>query len=138
MTDPENHVAFDLQAIMPFAKLLGIRVVTATPSEVRGEMDWTPALCTGGDIMHGGALMAFADTIGATCAVLNLPPGASTTTMESKTNFFRPLRGGRARAVTVPLHVGRTVIVVQTDVRSDDEKRIALVTQTQAVLSRRE
>jgi thioesterase superfamily protein len=75
--------------------------------------------------------------IDATCAVLNLPQGATTTTIESKTNFFRPLRGGCAHALTTPLHVGRTLVVVQTDVRDDEKRRIALVTQTQAVLAGR-
>jgi uncharacterized protein (TIGR00369 family) len=85
--------------------------------------------------MHGGALMTLADSVGAACAFLNLPPGASTTTIESKTNFFRALRRGHAHAVATPLHVGRTIVVVQIDVRDDEGKRIALVTQTQAVIA---
>jgi uncharacterized protein (TIGR00369 family) len=100
-------------------------------------MVWTPELCTTAGVMHGGALMTFADTLGAMCAVFNLPPGATTTTIESKTNFFRPVRGGSAHAVASPLHVGRTLIVVQTDVRDEEKRRIALVTQTQAVLASR-
>ena len=137
MSASEPNWAIDLQALMPFAKLCGIRVLAATPGEVRAEMDWKAELCTTGGVMHGGALMAFADTVGATCAALNLPQGSMTTTVESKTNFFRALRAGRARAVATPLHVGRTLIVVQTDVRDDDDRRIALVTQTQAVLAPR-
>jgi uncharacterized protein (TIGR00369 family) len=78
--------------------------------------------------------MTLADTLGAVCAFLNLPPGAGTSTIESKTNFFRGVRAGVAHGTTTPLHVGRTTIVVQTDVRDDDGKRVALVTQTQAVL----
>ena len=85
--------------------------------------------------MHGGALMVLADSLGAVCAFLNLPDGASTSTIESKTNFFRGVREGRAAAVTVPLHVGRTTIVVQTDIRDGRGKRVALVTQTQAVIT---
>jgi uncharacterized protein (TIGR00369 family) len=81
--------------------------------------------------------MTFADTVAATCAALNLPAGATTTTVESKTNFFRAVRGGRAHATATPLHVGRTFIVVQTDIRDDEKKRVALVTQTQAVLAQR-
>jgi uncharacterized protein (TIGR00369 family) len=134
MTD-ENQMTFDLQSLMPFAKACGIRLLNVTPAEVRGEMDWTPELCTTAGVMHGGALMTFADTLGAMCAFVNLPEGATTTTIESKTNFFRPLRSGRACAVTLPLHVGRTLIVVQTDVRDEEKRRIALVTQTQAVLA---
>jgi uncharacterized protein (TIGR00369 family) len=111
-----------------------MRVVRATSSEVRGEMDWTAELCTSFGVLHGGALMAFADTIGAICAVLNLPPGTTTATIESKTNFFRRVRAGRAHAVSTPLHVGRTTIVCQTDIRDDAGNRIALITQTQAVI----
>lgn len=137
MSASESSWAIDLEALMPFARLCGMRVLGATPAEVRAEMDWRAELCTTGGVMHGGALMAFADTIGATCAALNLPQGSTTTTVESKTNFFRALRGGVARAVATPLHVGRTLIVVQTDVRDGDDRRIALVTQTQAVLAPR-
>jgi uncharacterized protein (TIGR00369 family) len=78
--------------------------------------------------------MVLADSLGAVCAFLNLPEGAITTTIESKTNFFRGVREGRVTAVTTPLHVGRTTIVVQTDVRDERDKRVALVTQTQAVI----
>jgi 1,4-dihydroxy-2-naphthoyl-CoA hydrolase len=124
----------DLTSLMPFAVRCGIRFTQATPGEVRGELPWAADLCTTVDVMHGGALMTLADSVGAACAFLNLPPGAATATIESKTNFFRALRKGTARAVATPLHVGRTLIVVQTDIRDDDGKRVALVTQTQAVL----
>lgn len=136
MTD-ENPTTAQLQNLMPFTKVCGIRVSAATPAEVQGEMDWDPRLCTVAGVMHGGALMTFADTIGAMCAALNLPAGTTTTTVESKTNFFRALRGGCAHATATPLHVGRTLIVVQTDVRDAEGKRVALVTQTQAVLEKR-
>ena len=136
MTD-ENPTTADLQGLMPFAKACGIRISAAAPSEVQGEMDWDPQLCTVAGIMHGGALMTFADTVAATCAALNLPAGATTTTVESKTNFFRAVRSGRAHATATPLHVGRTFIVVQTDIRDDEKKRVALVTQTPAVLAPR-
>jgi uncharacterized protein (TIGR00369 family) len=125
----------DLTSLMPFAARCGIRITQAAPAEVHGQLSWAADLCTTADVMHGGALMTLADTVGAACAFLNLPPGAMTTTIESKTNFFRAVRKGTARAVATPLHVGRTLIVVQTDVRDDDGKRVALVTQTQAVLS---
>ena len=78
--------------------------------------------------------MAFADTLGAVCAFVNLPSGATTSTIESKTNFFRGVREGTVHATSRPLHVGRTTIVVQTDVRDDRDKRVAQVTQTQAVI----
>ena len=123
----------DLSRMMPFASRCGVVVVDASPREVRGELAWSPDLCTANAVMHGGALMTLADTLGAACAFLNLPPGATTSTIESKTNFFRALRKGRARGVATPLHVGSTVIVVQTDIRDDEGRRIALVIQTQAV-----
>jgi uncharacterized protein (TIGR00369 family) len=88
--------------------------------------------------MHGGALMTLADTVGAICAFLNLPPGATTSTIESKTNFFRPVREGLVVAISRPLHVGRTIIVVQTDLMDGDGRRVAQTTQTQAVLGGRE
>jgi 1,4-dihydroxy-2-naphthoyl-CoA hydrolase len=126
----------NLAEIAPLAGTLGIEVTQAGPEEVRGGMDWTPEKCTAGGVLHGGALMAFADTLGGVCAFLNLPGGASNTaTVESKTNFFRAVREGRVEGVTRPLHVGRSFIVVQTDVVDSDERRVAQVTQTQAVLS---
>jgi uncharacterized protein (TIGR00369 family) len=87
-----------------------------------------------GGILHGGVLMALADSVGAYCAFLNLPPGGNTTTIESKTNFLRAVRRGSVEAVARPLHAGRTVIVVDTELLDDDGRRVARVTQTQAVL----
>lgn len=125
----------DLAQIAPLAGTLGIEVTHAAADEVRGGMDWAPEKCTAGGVLHGGALMALADTLGGVCAFLNLPDGATATaTVESKTNFFRAVRGGRVAATTLPLHVGRTFIVVQTDVVDDEQRRVAQVTQTQAVL----
>jgi uncharacterized protein (TIGR00369 family) len=85
--------------------------------------------------MHGGAIMTLADTVGAVCAFLNLPAGASTSTISSSTNFFRAVRNGELRATTRPLHAGRTTIVVQTELRDSNDKLVAMVTQTQAVLT---
>jgi 1,4-dihydroxy-2-naphthoyl-CoA hydrolase len=85
--------------------------------------------------MHGGAVMTLADTTGAVYAFLNLPSGASTSTISSATNFFRAVRDGEVRATTRPLHAGRTTIVVQTELRDSNDKLVAMVTQTQAVLS---
>ena len=126
-----------LRQTMPFASALGIELVSATGGEVRGRLDWAPERCTSAGILHGGALMAFADTMGAVCALLNLRPGESTSTIESKTNFFRAVRGGSVDATCRPLHVGRTTVVVQTDLRDADGRRVAQVTQTQAVLAPR-
>lgn len=125
----------NLAEIAPLAGTLGISVSQAEPAEVRGAMDWAAEKCTAAGVLHGGALMALADTLGGVCAFLNLPDGATTTaTVESKTNFFRAVRQGRVDAVTRPLHVGRSFIVVQTDLFDDEQRRVAQVTQTQAVL----
>jgi uncharacterized protein (TIGR00369 family) len=132
-----RETPIDFAAMMPFAHRCGITIAKATRDAVEGELPWAPELCTAGGVMHGGVLMTLADTLGAACAFMNLPEGASTSTIESKTNFFRPLRGGRAHAVSRPLHVGRTVIVVQTDIRDDDGRHVAQVTQTQAVIPAR-
>lgn len=123
-----------LRQIMPFADVLGLELVSADAKEVVGTLAWRPDLCTSAGVLHGGVVMACADTLGALCAFLNLPEGANTSTIESKTNFFRASRGGRIEARTTPLHVGRTTIVVQTELTNEDGKALALVTQTQAVL----
>jgi 1,4-dihydroxy-2-naphthoyl-CoA hydrolase len=123
---------------LPFADTLGITVAELTAEQATATMAWAEHLCTAGGVLHGGALMAFADTVGALCAVANLPNGAGTSTIESKTNFFRAVRGGIVSATCKPLHVGRSTIVVQTDLRDDRGKRVAQVTQTQAVLGEKE
>ena len=124
----------DVAAVAPFAGLLGLEVTDADPEEVRGTLAWAEERCTAGGIMHGGALMGLADTLGGVCAFLNLPEGATTATIESKTNFFRAVRGGTVTGVARPLHVGRSFIVVQTDLTDDEGRPVAQVTQTQAVL----
>jgi uncharacterized protein (TIGR00369 family) len=124
-----------LTAMMPFATAIGVELERAAPDAVVGRLGWSEDRCTTGGLLHGGAIMALADSVGAVCAFLNLPPGAGTSTIESKTNFFRAVRSGAAHATATPLHVGRTTIVVQTDVRDDEGRRVALVTQTQAVIS---
>lgn len=123
-----------LVASMPFAVELGVELRSATAEEVVGTMPFDERRCTVGNLLHGGALMAFADTLGAVCAFLNLPERAGTSTIESKTNFFRGVRTGLVTGTSTPLHAGRTTVVVQTDLRDDAGKRVALVTQTQAVL----
>jgi uncharacterized protein (TIGR00369 family) len=121
--------------LVPFTKTLGIEMLHQSKNEVRARMPWAPERCTAGGVMHGGALMALADSTGALVAFLNLPEGAAgTTTIESKTNFLRAVRDGHAEAVSRPLHAGRTVIVVETDVLDAAGKLVARVTQTQAVL----
>ena len=124
----------DLAALVPLAGLLGIEVSHAEPDEVRGRMDWAAERCTAAGVMHGGALMAFADTLGGVCAFLNIEGGGTTATVESKTNFFRAVREGHVDGIARPLHSGRSFIVVQTDVRDAEGRHVAQVTQTQAVL----
>jgi uncharacterized protein (TIGR00369 family) len=136
VTEPAD-VSADMQRLMPFTGTLGAVFLENTPEQVRARLDWNERLCTAGGIMHGGAIMALADSTGAACAVLHLPAGATTSTIESKTNFLRAVRDGRIEATSRPLHVGRTVIVVETDVRDADGRLVARVTQTQAVLQPR-
>lgn len=123
-----------LLAGMPFAVACGVELVRAEPTEVEGTLVWAPERCTTGGVMHGAALVALADSVGAICAFLNLPVGAGTSTIESKTNFFRAVRRGSARAVARPVHVGRMTIGVQTEVRDEDDRLITLTFQTQAVV----
>ena len=120
---------------MPFAERLGVRLGEATPERVSGALDWAHDLCTAGGVLHGGALMAAADSLGALCAYLNLPDDATTATLESKINFFRAVRSGTVSLVSTPLHIGRSSIVVQTEVADDAGRPVALVIQTQAVLA---
>ena len=122
-----------LRDAMPFAALVGIELLEATPELVRGRLEWSPERCTAGGLMHGGAAMSLADSCGGACAFLNLPEGASgTSTIESKTNFMRAVREGTLTATTRPLHKGRTLIVVETELRLDDGSLAAKVTQSQA------
>jgi 1,4-dihydroxy-2-naphthoyl-CoA hydrolase len=127
----------DALAGIPFAGALGITIEDATPERVRGSMPWAAERCTSGGILHGGALMAFADTLGAVCAFLNLPDGAGTATVESKTNFFRGVRASTLHGLSRRLHAGRSFIVVQTDLTDDAGKLVGQTTQTQAVLAPR-
>lgn len=126
-----------LLEMMPFARSLGIERVSASPELVVGRMAWADNLCTSFGVLHGGALMSLADSLAAYCAVLNLPEGAGTSTIESKTNFLRAVRSGHVEARARPLHVGRTTIVVDTELYDDDGKLVGRVTQTQAVLAPR-
>jgi uncharacterized protein (TIGR00369 family) len=120
---------------LPFAALLGVEVVSATPERIVGAMAVREEFCTRPAIAHGGAIMAFADTLGALATVANLPEGGRTTTIESKTNFIggAPL-GARLTGETTPVHRGRRTMVWQTRVTTGDGKLVALVTQTQLVL----
>ena len=116
--------------------LLGMEMTDATPDKVVARLTVRKDLCTVGDNLHGGAIMAFADTLGAIAAILNMPEGARTTTIESKTNFIggAPV-GSRVVGESVPVHKGRTTVVCQTTIRSEAGKLVALVTQTQLVIT---
>lgn len=118
-----------------FANLLGIRVISATPDEVIAEMPVTFALSNRNGVLHGGAIMGLADNIGGTAATINLSQGLATTTIESKTNFLRPIRiGDTAHATAIALHKGRKTSIWQTTIRRGDGKVAAIVTQTQMTL----
>ena len=122
-----------IRDLMPFAALIGIELLEAGPELVRGRIAWSPERCTVGGVMHGGAMIALGDTCGAVCAFLNLPEGATgTSTIESKTNFLRAVRGGAAAATTRPLHAGRTMIVLETEIAREDGLLAAKVIQSQA------
>jgi 1,4-dihydroxy-2-naphthoyl-CoA hydrolase len=130
---PDPNVLLDL---MPLARTLGASFSHYDKDEVRARLEWAPGLCTVNGLLHGGAVMALADSTGGACAFLNLPEHAQgTTTVESKTNFLRGVREGSIEAVSRPLHVGRTVVVIETDVRDDNDRLVARVTQTQLVLT---
>lgn len=126
-----------LHRSMPLCETLGMRVQSASPDLVELALDWSPSLCTTAGLLHGGAVMALADSAGGACAFLNLPEGAGTSTIESKTNFLGAVKDGTITASARPLHVGGTTIVVETEIRRADGKLVGKVTQTQAVLKAR-
>ena len=124
----------DLIALMPFARLVGIELLTATPQEVRGRLAWAEERCTTGGLLHGGALLTLADSLGGVCAYLNLPEGRRTVTLESKTNFIRAVREGHVEGTARPLHTGRSTILVETRVVDMEGRLVSLTLQTQAVV----
>ena len=137
VSENEGPAAADLAAAvaqMPFAAALGVVLDAAAADEVRGRLAWAQERCTTAGIMHGGALMGLADSLGGLCAFLNLPAGAGTATISSSTVFTRAVREGDVSAVSRPLHIGRTTIAVQTDLADGAGRRVAQVTQVQAVL----
>ncbi len=121
--------------LSPFAKFIGMRVVEADKERVTAELPVHEDLCNPASVAHGGCVMAFADNLGAIGTVLNLPAGATTTTLESKTNFLRPVpAGSKLMGETTPIHRGRKTMVWQTRVMTEEGKLAAMVTQTQMVL----
>jgi uncharacterized protein (TIGR00369 family) len=122
-------------SVMPFSRLMGVELVSAAKDRVMGRLKVREDLCTAGAILHGGAVMAFADALGAVGAALNLPEGALTTTIESKTNFIGAAKAGTTvTAVSIPAHIGGRSSVWQTRIEGEGGKLVALVTQTQMVL----
>ncbi|MDP9406301.1 MAG: PaaI family thioesterase [Actinomycetota bacterium] len=118
---------------MPFAQASGVEIVSAEPAGVTGRLAWASERCTVGGVLHGAALMTLADSVGAVCAFLNLPPGATTSTTTSSTCFLAAVRGGVVTAFSRPLQVGRTVVVVRTELFDADDRLVAHVVQTQSV-----
>ena len=119
----------------PFAHFLGIKLISVAPERLEAELAVRDDFTNYNGVMHGGALMAYADSLGGTTAHANLKPGQRTATIESKTNFFAGIPiGDVARAEAVPLHRGRSTIVVQTRISRNDGKLAAIVTQTQMVM----
>ncbi len=120
---------------LPFAELLGVKILSAEAERVTAEMLVREDLCTNPAVLHGGAVMAFADTLGASATILNLRDGTWTTTIESKTNFFAPAPvGTRVLGECTPLHRGKRTMVWQTKITSEQGRLLAMVTQTQMVL----
>ena len=134
MTDAQ--VSSWLANPLPFAQLLGLEVLTVTPDRVEAELQVRDELCTRPAVLHGGAVMALADSVGAAATVINLPPDAKgTTTLESKTNFISGAKEGATLvATTTPVHRGRRTQVWHTRIETEDGKLVAVVTQTQMVL----
>jgi 1,4-dihydroxy-2-naphthoyl-CoA hydrolase len=123
----------ELVGMMPFAGEIGVSVEEASADRVVAVLPWAARLCTTSGVMHGGALMALADSAGALVAFLGLPEGATTATITSTTQMFRPVTAGTVRAVAVPLHRGRTTVTVQTSMHDQAGKLVAQTTQIQAV-----
>ncbi len=134
----ENLAAAFNENNAPFAKMLGVKMTLVTRERLEAELLVTPDHCTIPATMHGGAMMAFADNMGGCGAFLNMPEGMMTTTVESKTNFLRPVPvGQKALAVTEPVHIGKSLQVWKTEIRREDGKLAAIVTQTQMILPMR-
>ncbi len=136
-TPPPRNFMMDPDEQPPFSKHMGMKITHVSPERVTGELLVTEQLSNRNGVLHGGAVMAFADNLGGTAAVASLPPGGSTATIESKTNFFAAIPvGDVAKAECTPLHKGRTTTVWQTRITRGDGKLAALVTQTQIMMTK--
>ena len=122
-----------IRASMPFAEVLGIDVESAEASAARATVVWAAERCTVGGMLHGGYLMAVADSVGGLFASLHVPAGGTTATIESKTNFLRPCTAGTLTVTATPVHIGRSTIVVQTDIADGDERLVSRTIQTQTI-----
>ncbi|HMC39660.1 MAG TPA: PaaI family thioesterase [Acidimicrobiales bacterium] len=135
MSDPDTRLTTATLEAMPFLGALGAEMITAGADLVTARLAFSERLCTSGGVLHGGVLMGLADSVGGLCAFYNLPAGAAgTSTIESKTNFLRAVRCEWVEAQAQPLHVGRTTIVITTDVSDSEGRLVARTTQTQSVL----
>lgn len=123
----------ELVALMPFAQRLGVVLDEASADRVVARLDWAPDLCTTAGLMHGGVLMSLADSVGALVTYLGLPEGATTATITSTSQLFRPVTSGTVRAVAVPLNRGRTTVTAQTSLFNSNDRLVAQTTQIQAV-----
>ena len=123
-----------IREAMPLAGLLGFEAVAGSPEGVTLRGTWSEERCTAAGVLHGGYLMALADSAAGTLAFLNLPPGAATSTIEAKTNFLAAVRAGEVTAHAELVHKGRTTVVVQTDVTDERGRLVSRTLQTQAVL----
>lgn len=138
MTEQNLAAAFN-ESNAPFARMIGVHMTLVTKDRLEAELLVTPDHCTIPATLHGGAVMAFADNMGGCGAFLNMPAGMMTTTVESKTNFLRPVPAGqKAIAVTTPVHIGKSLQVWKTEISREDGKLAAIVTQTQMILPARE
>ena len=133
MSSDKPEITELVNAQMPLGATLGIRTFGG-PDEVDASLEWAPGLCTAAGVLHGGVLMTLADSAAGVCAFLNLPTGATTATIESKTNFLGAIREGTVLARARPLHLGKSTIVVETDLFDAEDRRVARTMQTQAVL----
>ncbi|PQA88945.1 PaaI family thioesterase [Hyphococcus luteus] len=133
MTEENLAAAFN-ENNTPFAKMMGVKMTLVTKERLEGELEVTADHCTMPATLHGGAMMAMADNMGGIGAFMNMAPGSMTTTVESKTNFLRAIpQGQTAKAVTTPVHLGRTLQVWKTEIFREDGKLAAVVTQTQMI-----
>jgi uncharacterized protein (TIGR00369 family) len=132
----DEQLTATIRELVPYAGHLGIEAVEGSPETVVLAGRWAPEHCTSAGVLHGGYLMSLADTAAATLAFLNLPEGATTATIEAKTNLLAAVRAGSVTARAELVHKGRTTIVLQVDVRDDDGRLVSRTLQTQAVIVR--